>query len=72
MVCGGCNTLLMFPQVRNPFSVSWTLLQVVYVLPGTVSTDHLVVQGAQNVRCARCRHITSVPPAGGEKHSLLL
>ena len=22
-------------------------------------------QGAQNVRCARCGHITAVPPAGG-------
>ena len=25
------------------------------------------MQGAQNVRCARCGHITSVPPAGGRQ-----
>ncbi|CAL5222506.1 g4880 [Coccomyxa viridis] len=42
VVCGGCNTLLMFPQ------------------------------GAQNVRCARCRHITSVPPAGGNDMAQLV
>ncbi|CAK0787503.1 hypothetical protein CVIRNUC_010723 [Coccomyxa viridis] len=42
VVCGGCTTLLMFPQ------------------------------GAQNVRCARCGHITSVPPAGGSDMAQLV
>ena len=31
-----------------------------------------MTQGAQNVRCARCGHITSVPPAGGEQTRTLL
>ncbi|KAI8472056.1 MAG: hypothetical protein J3K34DRAFT_392560 [Monoraphidium minutum] len=34
LTCGGCNTLLMYPQ-----------------------------QGASNVRCSRCGHITAAPPA---------
>ncbi|KAK9810490.1 hypothetical protein WJX72_011530 [[Myrmecia] bisecta] len=42
IVCGGCRTLLMYPQ------------------------------GAQNVRCARCGHITAVPPAGGGEAAQLV
>ena len=70
MVCGGCNTLLMFPQVTYILNASRTLFQIAFMLPGTVPTDLVVMQGAQNVRCARCGHITSVPPAGGEKSCL--
>ncbi|EIE25618.1 hypothetical protein COCSUDRAFT_83625, partial [Coccomyxa subellipsoidea C-169] len=52
VVCAGCRTLLMYPQARSLFQTAWKYLCCTAI-------------GAQNVRCARCGHITAVPPAGG-------
>ena len=37
---------------------------------GTIAAYMPALQGAQNVRCARCGEITPVPLAGGTKNSL--
>ncbi|KAL6762008.1 zinc-finger protein Lsd1 [Haematococcus lacustris] len=42
LVCGGCQTLLMYPQ------------------------------GAANVRCSRCQHITPAPPTAGAETAQLV
>jgi LSD1 subclass zinc finger protein len=42
LVCGGCQTLLMYPQ------------------------------GAANVRCSRCQHITPAPPTAGTETAQLV
>lgn len=56
----------MYPQASHlSLYVQSFALQRKVVLLLAHHCAFAIMQGAQNVRCARCGHITAVPPAGG-------
>jgi LSD1 subclass zinc finger protein len=76
LTCGGCRTLLMYPQVRCALPARAPPAHAAQRRPaarprpltGPAAAPYArpplpaAAQGAQAVRCARCAHITPAPP----------
>jgi hypothetical protein len=68
VTCGGCNTLLMYPQVMlGKLRHACSCASRCYVSQRCI--DWLLwfdlQQGASQVRCSRCGHLTQVPQSQG-------
>jgi LSD1 subclass zinc finger protein len=65
LTCGGCRTLLMYPQVCHARPTRAPPARAPLTGPAAPRARPplpAAVQGAQAVRCARCAHITPAPP----------